>query len=452
MICNSGLLITRKLKELVTGGDFSPNKRSTPVKPINLKPISTEPVHECKDLADLYQRASHPPGPGQSETGHAPDTWDAPSSYVFENPGLVCASVSENRDPGAPRFGSLTRQGRSEPEFTKINGKTVRLYSSLPRPSLSRDKKAERQSAPPIPEAPPALAEVPPPGPPFASQFQHHDPGLNYVALSDIYAELPRKKKKPCTSSTCSSAHHHRRHAAPPPTEAPTHAPCHKNPKRGSEDMKFSTIELPRKRFEKTKVFQKFHSLDRGWKSFVGPRANAKKYSESSVSLAVTERREVDAQDDLRSELDFSEDASVKYFPRRGNRSTSSHLDQRGLDPPTLKTGEDPRRSHRRHSSPAGTRRHQGPADAHIPRARVKDWVHTQESGGRSASPAGENDAGERRTAGDRRGSSSSGGYQCHTLPKARELSNPEEWFRTRGRRGGGCWLIVAADGELPWL
>ncbi|XP_042873627.1 uncharacterized protein LOC122254152 isoform X2 [Penaeus japonicus] len=423
MICNSGLLITRKLKELVTGGDFSPNKRSTPVKPINLKPISTEPVQECKDLADLYQRATQPPGPGQGETGHAPDNWNAPSSYVFENPGLVCASVSEGRDFGTARFGSLTRQGRSEPEFTKINGKTVRLYSSLPRPSLSRDRRADRQSAPPIHEPPPSIAEVPPSGPPsgppLGSQFRHHDPGLNYVALSDIYAELPRKKKKPCTSSNCSSAHHHRHHVAPPSAEVPTHAPCHKTSKRVNDDTKFSTIELPRKRFEKTKVFQKFHSLDRGWKSFVAPKANGKKYSESSVSLTVTERREIEGQDDFRSELNFSEDASVKYFPKRGSRSASSPLDQHSLEFTTFKPGEDSKRSHRRHSSPAGSRRHQDPADAHIPGARVEDWVHAQESGDRSLSPAGEGGMGEHRTARDREGSSSSGGYQCHTLPKA---------------------------------
>ncbi|XP_064092569.1 histone-lysine N-methyltransferase SETD2-like [Macrobrachium nipponense] len=339
MICNSGLLITRKLKELVTGGDFSPSKRpAPPVKTINLKPISAEPVHGCNDIispgeqtrlrpigsgghydevprpnppvgsvvgGDLDPRVGHPAGWNEHQRKiQMYESWASKrGGDSFENPNLVCGTLNQPRVPSNPHFSSLSRPGKSEPEFTKINGKTVRLYSSLPRPGPGRGRHTHYPPPPPLtPISPLASASAaasppynvhethqvpraPPPTPsPQESSTKNqvflyeesplpHSP--NYVALSDIYAELPRKKKKPCTSMDCTSVHH--KH------DLSSSSASQKTSSNDTEsNKKFSTLDNSNSK--KNKVLQKFHSLDRGWKSLVSARSNSNSSKSSSKS------------------------------------------------------------------------------------------------------------------------------------------------------------------------
>ncbi|KAK8752179.1 hypothetical protein OTU49_012435, partial [Cherax quadricarinatus] len=294
MICNSGLLITRKLKELVTGGDFSPNKRSTPVKAVTAKPVSAEPVPVYYD--DV--RPGHDPRPGHPLGGRQDlDTWEN-LSEVFESPSLVCGSLSESQFYSEPHYSSLSRPGKTQQEYTKLNGKTVRLYSSLPRASLTRGHSTQQFYAPTSSTLPP-----PPPPPPSCVPAKltltEDSASVRYVALSDIYAELPRKKKKPCTMLSCSSVHHRHHHNTAYNTYSNTvystipYSKTNSNTLYSSpdQDKKFRSLEFSSKKQDKSKFFQKFNSLDRSWKSFMTPRTNCKKavetpawnYSDSSV-------------------------------------------------------------------------------------------------------------------------------------------------------------------------
>ncbi|MPC55038.1 hypothetical protein E2C01_048969 [Portunus trituberculatus] len=286
MICNSGLLITRKLKELMSGGDMAPSRRPPPTKAV-LPPISAEPT---RLPAPPYEpRSSSPPEDFFKSSVEILDSWD-----TFESPAVVCASLDSTRPSGCA---SLNRPSKPRAEFTKINGKTVRLYSSLPRhkpkglftPQLPTTHRQHPSRDPPA--RPPLEMGV---------ASRRDDSGnANYVALSDIYAELPRKKKKPCMVDDCSSVHHHSEsepHPTPRAAHAPATATVSKSSSTKSIAKKFNTLDFSRKKHERLTVFQKFSSLDRGWRSFVTSRkSNSSSSSKASPSEPPPEQEEPQA-------------------------------------------------------------------------------------------------------------------------------------------------------------
>ncbi|KAG7162739.1 hypothetical protein Hamer_G018262 [Homarus americanus] len=395
MICNSGLLITRKLKELVTGGDFSPSKRCPPSKAVTLKPISAEPVHVCHNgvIPGHDPRPGHPPGEGQCRGVEILDAWDA-TSEPFESPSIVCGSLGESPLYGESRFSSLSRPGKTQPEFTKINGKTVRLYSSLPRASLTRGKTptfsaAVTQEAHTAPRHPP-----PPPSPApaklsLATNHHHHQQqqqaGVHYVALSDIYAELPRKKKKPCVVQTCTSVHHrHDPSSSSSSTYTSTHSSTYTTtssnstlPSNNDDDKKFNSLEFSRKKHDKSKFLQKFNSLDRGWKSFMSPRTSGNKHGLASLSRRPDGQVTHASSLKGRPQLEVSKDNNSSRS--RGAAKTSSSFSSS-----SFLSSSSPSHPHQRHTlTPSGhtkDRHHHG--KLRLPPA-PEAYVH-QHPGGQS--------------------------------------------------------------------
>nr|XP_045583264.1 uncharacterized protein LOC123746068 isoform X2 [Procambarus clarkii] len=479
MICNSGLLITRKLKELVTGGDLSPIKRPPAVKDVTVKPISAEPVHLCHggvmpgvtSCHNSQVRHGHFPRPGHPVGGRECGDgggWESPSlvcgslkgtpssvcgsqrqspSSVCgsqrQSPSSVCGSQrqspssvcgSQRQSPssvcGSQRqspssvYGTLRksylcgeagslchpdREVKSQSEYTKLNGKTVRLHSSsLPRALHTRGGRKSHLCQ----QEHGALRNTPPPGVPARLVIDEDHARVHYVALSDIYAELPRKKKKPCTVLACS---HHRHdhnttyttnpHTTNPHTSNPYTTNPHTNTNFSSrspnsstpeEKNKFNSLEFSRKKQDKSKFFQKFNSLDRGWKSFMSPKNNCNKNSESGLSRPSTGR---DVKASTSQRVDEGSNAKLDASKDKVNpgRSLGCHPWSR------------PRPAKDRHRwrwpSASEVLVHQPPAP----------------SGGQS----GKNDRGKEESVictsqeEDKQASSGDPTYQCHTLPKA---------------------------------
>ncbi|CAL4068460.1 unnamed protein product, partial [Meganyctiphanes norvegica] len=279
MICNSGILLTRKLKELVTGGDFSPTRRgviSPPLaKPQNIKPIQAEPQSSLLS----------------GEITTCPDGEENSVSNVGNNVFLQNGEVAYfSIERGQTPYASLQRVRSPDPEL-----KNGRLYASLPRSCKSVIRNGHGDHFQHTPRKAPSSPSL------YTRSATVTFDEKKYVASSDIYAELPRKKKKPCTIVACSSPHH----AHSPSRQFPYGAEsirqnidlpngevqdlknhednhlkvCSKQqPKYPSPaaSRKFSTLEISKRKPEKSsKVTRRFYSLDRGWKALVSPKPKA---------------------------------------------------------------------------------------------------------------------------------------------------------------------------------
>lgn len=419
MICNSGLLITRKLKELVTGGDFSPSKRSPPVKVVNLKPISAEPGHVYNNSVrpgpglrvaqGRDPRPGHPSAVGYCRGVDMMDSWDA-CTEAFESPSLVCGTLSKAQLREEPRYTSLCRPAKTQPEFTKINGKTVRLYSSLPRATLSRLKTGHFSPSTPQ-EAQTASRDPLPPQPPDKLDVAANDA----VAPSDLYTELPRKKKKPCMAQGCTSVHHRHDH---------TSSSCSTNSKSSTNDnqtKKFSTLEHSRKKPEKSKVLQKFHSLDRGWKSFISPKTSSCKNSRISLSNDIDDQinKRIPKVGTRGPELTIPSASTTRESVRVTGVQPSSDRPRQGPNPASSHTGGERLRATLRRPTlpePDVHQPHGGKWKSKSPRERK--W---NTAGDDRTKEGVISEMDEEESSGGRQEGGSGAGYQCHTLPKARE-------------------------------
>lgn len=332
MICNSGFLLTRKIKELVTGGAGESQqvttsalsfKKSAPVTTLNVKPISSESVirgvsnngphnNLFKTKSEAKLVISEPFYPNNKDK--------LSTSFSFPNPNKIDNTVFENKSavrdysPRSKNDFSFNSDNGGYCSYTNYNEKVKNLsleshseHSSLPLiPNFlkSPDNSPYKSEA-----LPPALAPLPSTEEELLCKRNHQ-----------------RKKKKPCTNETCYSVHHNI-------AENQTHFSYDYN------SLKNPTVNERKKRHNKPSVLQKFYSLDRGNKesklTIKGSGANFRKQCEtikgipepknnSSVSSSLASHSSLNDQssDSLRR---FENASDEQYFSERkedGNETT----------------------------------------------------------------------------------------------------------------------------------
>lgn len=257
MICNSGFLLTRKLKELVTGSgsdtqtiSSSLPKKPTSVTTLNVKPISSEPINKEINILEenVFSNNSDEFAKEKIE-----DDSDQKSNHTN---GTICnytsLSLSRSSKNSLSTKSTSTFWSGSLKKCQSKGSKSVSEFRTLPKCEIGAKKTCSTTSLS-------AAAVVGGLG--NDNRICHTQKAgiVDSVASPSAddgsptgYNELPRKKKKPCTKQNCYTASS---------TNVMDKDVASGRSENGSVTDQCLTLEGSRK--TKPSVLQKFYSLDR---------------------------------------------------------------------------------------------------------------------------------------------------------------------------------------------